>query len=50
MTSNKKKFIKPQLKVHGNVEEITQSGLNIQGLDVPFGDIDPNTPVGSVTS
>ncbi len=50
MTSNKKKFIKPQLKVHGNVEDITQAGPQVAGLDTPFGDIDPNTPVGDVTS
>ncbi|MDJ0649129.1 MAG: hypothetical protein QNJ60_10530 [Xenococcaceae cyanobacterium MO_188.B19] len=48
MTSNKKKFIVPQLKVHGNVEEITQAGSGSEDFDVPFGNIsdlasvDPN--------
>lgn len=49
MTSNKKKFIIPQLSVHGNVEEITEAGSALSMQDAPFGD-DPNTPVGDVTS
>lgn len=53
MTSNKKKFIVPQLKVHGNVEEITQSSISQGGFDVPRGTIiglDPSTPIATVTS
>ena len=37
MTSNKKKFVVPQLTVHGNVEKITEQGSQIGNFDVPFG-------------
>lgn len=53
MTSNKKKFIVPQLKVHGNVEEITQAASSQGGFDVPRGTIiglAPDTPISDVTS
>lgn len=50
MNSNKKKFVIPQLTVHGNVEVITENGSRINSFDVPLGDITGDTPVGEVTS
>jgi hypothetical protein len=50
MTSNKKKFVIPELSVHGSVEEITEQGGSINNFDVPLGNIDGGTPVGQVTS
>ena len=50
MTSNKKKFIIPQLTVHGNVEEITESGSARNIVDAPLGGLADNDDVGAVTS
>lgn len=50
MTSNKKKFVIPQLTVHGNVETITESGSSINNFDVPLGNIGADDAVGPVSS
>ena len=52
MTSNKKKFVIPQLTVHGNVETITESAMGGRSLDVPLGSIGDNldAPIDTITS
>lgn len=48
--TNKKKFIIPQLTVHGNVEEITKSGSANNIVDAPLGGLADNDNVSGVTS
>ena len=47
---SKKEYEKPELKVHGDLREITKSGGGFH-IDVPLGtDTDINTTINDVTS
>ena len=46
MSNQKKSYNKPELKVHGNVEALTQAGQNGPALDANFPN---NTPRGQLT-
>lgn len=50
MTSNKKKFIVPELKVHGNIEQITEAGSQQNMFDIPFGQLQGTDTISAVTS
>ena len=50
MDESKKDYEKPELKVHGDLREITKSGGGHQ-IDVPIGTpIDDDTTINDVTS
>ena len=48
--TNKKEFIIPQLTVHGNVEEITESGSANNIVDAPLGGLSDNDDISGVSS
>ncbi len=47
MNESKKEYEKPELKVHGDLREITKSGGGDR-TDVPFGTVAPN--INAITS